>query len=211
MPDQAPPIIRELEQVTRLAWTRVQDDAWNRLSLFVYQAQTMREVQDAARQAAADHKLPAAFVDYAVTRWYTQKTHDVVVDLFCQHPRVRRWHNPRDRRVDFEVDKTPFDLKLTHISAGRAAQFPLATLRTRPDQYIAWLYSEQSRQERFGLNNRLFVTCYDVARPNDSWKLKRDWERLADTIGAYLARPTYHAVALGGNARVISDVILVSK
>ncbi len=211
MSSNAPPIVAELLKVSSLAWTRVQDDAWNRLSVFIYQAQTLRQVEDMAQRVAMQNKLRIEFIDYAIARWYTHKTHDLVVDLFCRHANVKRWPNPRERAVDFELDNIPFDLKLTHVSAGQARRFSVEALKTQPDEYIMWLYREQSKQERFGVNNRLFVVCYNQARPDDSWKLKRDWHRLAGVVDAYLLRPTYHPVVLGRNARVLSDVILVSK
>lgn len=209
--NEPPPIVSELHKVTRLAWTRAQNDEWNRLSLFVYRTQTLHQVKAAAHQTAGQHKLPVEFIDYAIARWYALKTHDLAVDLFCRHPRVTRWPNPRDRTIDFELDGVSFDLKLTHLSAARAKRLPLALLQARPDDLIVQLYEEQSRQERFGLNNRLFMVCYDPAQPADSWKLKRDWRRLAAAIEAYLADPTYHPVTLPGGARVMSDVIVVSK
>ncbi len=206
-----PAIVSELYKVTQLAWRRVQNDAWNRLSLFVYEALTLHQVEEKTYQVARQNQLPVEFIDYAITRWYTQKTHDLTVELFCRHPRVKRWSNPRDRHVDFQLDGIPFDLKLTHMSAARARQFPLAALRVHPDPYILWLYREQSQQERFGLNNRLFVTCYDTEHPAESWKLKRDWQRLAEVIEAYLKQPTHHALELQKGVKVISDLILVSR
>src|SRR5437867_1737617 len=65
-------IARQLAVVGQtVPWGRVQDDAWDGLSRFIYRLRTAASVRAEAGRVAGDRRLdPTAFGHYALRRWY---------------------------------------------------------------------------------------------------------------------------------------------
>jgi len=63
---------------------------------------------------------------------------------------------------------------------------PASALKNPTDLAI-WMYENQGEQ-RFGDDNRLFVVLFDAKNPEDSWKLKRDFNLVFDKIDAFFDR-----------------------
>ena len=57
--------------------------------------------------------------------------------------------------------------------------------KSEPKKLIKWLYESQGSM-RFGAENRLFIVLIDSNDLDNSWKLKRDIERLRPAINDYL-------------------------
>src|SRR5438067_127604 len=65
-------IARQLAVVSQtVPWGRVQDDAWDGLSRFIYRLRTAASVRAEAERVAGGRGLdPTAFGQYALRRWY---------------------------------------------------------------------------------------------------------------------------------------------
>lgn len=179
----------ELQRLTCLPpWGRVQQDRWDEASRFIYHIRSLDDLRRETRRVAAARGFPLQeFAAYVVRRWYNFHTHQVTLEIFCAHPRVRPEPNPWHHSVDFYLDGIPFDLKLTDFP--RAYPRSLDEARTRPQDLVNWLYREQSREGRYHAENRLFVVFYHTIAPERTWEVRRMFDRIECSVAAFLERP----------------------
>lgn len=181
----------ELQRLTRLPpWGRVQQDRWDEASRFIYQIRSLDELRRETRRVAAARGFPLGeFAAYVVRRWYNFHTHQVVLEMFCAHPRVRRETDPRHPSVDFYLDGVPFDLKLTDFP--RAYPHSLDEARARPADLVNWLYRKQSREGRYHAANRLFVVFHHALEPERTWEVRRMFDRIERSVAEFLKDPAF--------------------
>ncbi len=179
----------ELLRLQRLPrWGRIQGDRWDAHSRFIYSIRSLDALRQETKRVAAAAGLPLSdFARYVIHRWYNYHTHQVALDVFCSHPRVRREENPRHHTVDFYLDGEPFDLKLTRFP--RAYRNDVATAQAHPDDLARWLYENQSRQGRHHAANRLFVVLHWAGAPERTWELRRDFDLLERQVRAFMDAP----------------------
>ncbi|RME77066.1 MAG: hypothetical protein D6784_04415 [Chloroflexi bacterium] len=180
----------ELNRLTGLpAWGRKQENRWDALSRFVYRTATLEDVRRQAQTTAAEHRLDApAFEAYAVRRWFNFHTHNRILQMFLSHPDVEPEQNRRHHSIDFYLRGIPFDLKISEFPRGYPQS--LAYARQNPHHLAVWQYRNQSRQGRYHTGNRLFVVLHHTIRPELTWQLRRDFDRLQMVIADFLATPT---------------------
>src|SRR5438477_8804592 len=137
-------IARQLALISQtVPWGRVQDDAWDGLSRFIYALRTAAAVRERAEWVAAEHGLdPVAFAHYALRRWFCFWGARVAELLFLAHPGVRPGP-PRHHEVDFAIDGVPFDLKTSEVP--RRFLGAVDQLAADPGKVASWLYEHQSR------------------------------------------------------------------
>ena len=195
---------RELLKVKQMPpWGRVQGDEWDRASRFIYSIRTLNALRRETKRVAAELELPLrAFGNYVIRRWYNFHTHQAALDLILAHPRTRPEPDPFHHTIDFYLGEKGFDLKLTRLPQGFGHN--LAYARAHPNQLARWLYVNQSQQGRFHVANRLFLLLHDAIDPAQTWKLRRDFERLKQAIHTFLApgegRPRLKQIALTNRA-----------
>ena len=169
-------------------WGRKQNDDWDSLSNFVYRTVSLDELRRQTRRVAAQAKLPLReFGQYVVNRWYNYHTHQVVLDIICAYPQVRREANPRNHEVDFYLDGVGFDLELSRFP--RAYERTLAQARAQPQELVNWLYREQSSRGRYHTANRFFVVLHHAADPARTWEVRRMFGLLEETVAAFFDSP----------------------
>jgi hypothetical protein len=180
---------RELLKVRQMPpWGRVQGDAWDRASRFIYATQMLNALRRETKRVAAEMGLPLRdFGRYVIRRWYNFHTHQAALDIILAHPRTRPEPDPFHHTVDFYLDEEGFDLKLTTLPKGFGHD--LAYARAHPEELARWLYVHQSQQGRFHGANRLFVILHDGADPARTWELRRDFKQLKKAIRAFLDEP----------------------
>ncbi|MBN1953762.1 MAG: hypothetical protein JW900_01820 [Anaerolineae bacterium] len=191
---------QELLQVKDMPpWGRVQDDAWDQASRFVYSTPTLRALRRETRRVAAERDLPPReFGGYVLRRWYNFHTHQAALEIILAHPRTRPEPDPFHHTVDFYLDETGFDLKLTALPRGFGHDVGYA--QAHPAALARWLYAQQSQQGRFHAANRLFVVLHDAADPSRSWELRRDFARMEQALHNFLDRPRWLTVAVTDRA-----------
>ncbi len=183
-------IAHQLAQIAHeIPWGRVQNDAWDSLCQFIFHLRTAQNVRLRAGQVAERHALDrAAFVQYALRRWFCFWGARIAELLFLRHPNVAPGP-PRDHEVDFTIDGIPFDLKTS--DAPRAFLRSEHDLLADAEQAASWFYTHQSRERRFHTANRLFLVLYDPEFPEEAWRLRADVAALRRSIDAFLAHPRY--------------------
>jgi hypothetical protein len=174
-------------------WGRVQGDAWDRASRFIYHLTSLNALRRETKRVAAELGLPVNdFGRYVIRRWYNFHTHQAALDIIMAHPHTRPEPDPFHHTVDFYLDEAGlqpngFDLKLTTLPKGFGHD--IAYAQAHPQELARWLYVNQSAQGRFHAANRLFVVLHDATDPRRTWQLRRDFERLEQAIGSFLDEP----------------------
>lgn len=181
----------ELMRLTHLPpWDRVQHDEWDVYSDFIYTTYSLDQLRREIRRAAEALVLPLQpFASYAVRRWYNFHTHQVVLEMFCAHPRVLREEDPRHPWVDFYVDGIPFDLKLTEFPRRYPGSVDQA--RAEPRSLVNWLYAHQSAERRYHLANRIFVVFHHTQDPSRTWEVRRMFDRIQGVVMGFLEAPQF--------------------
>jgi hypothetical protein len=189
-------IRQELYKLSHLPpWGRQQGDAWDRLSNFIYRVQTLAGVRRQAQAVARANRLDVEpFVDYTIRRWYNHHTHDQILKIFFAHPDVRPEANPKNRQIDFYLRNIPFDLKVSRFP--RAYPETITYARKNPHHLAEWQYLHQSKQGRYHLGNRLFIVLHNSVQPEQSWRLRREFEMLGALVTEFLNRPILLGLAV---------------
>jgi hypothetical protein len=207
-------IARQLAVVSQtVPWGRVQDDAWDGLSRFIYRRRTAASVRAEAERVAGERGLDStAFGHYALRRWYCFWGSRMAELLFQAHPSVRPGP-PRHHEVDFTIDGVPFDLKTSELP--RRFLDAVDELIADPARVASWLYKHQSREGRYHTANRLFLLLCDPEAPEDAWRLRGDASALRGAIDGFMARPRFVELelpdALARPRRVLSAVVPVRR
>jgi len=166
-------------------WGRVQGDAWDRASRFIYHIKDLDALRDETRRVASKLNVsPRDFGSYVIRRWYNFHTHQAALSIILDHTSTRPEPDPYHHSVDFYLNGEGFDLKLTRLPWGFNHNIDYA--QSHPDELARWLYVNQSQQGRFHAANRLFIVLHDAQDVKQTWKLRRDFERLEAAIGAFL-------------------------
>jgi len=127
-------------------------------------------------------RLHDDITNYVVCTWFNHWT----TVLIEEHVSVHRAVTPTIKNVkgiDVFFDSQPFDLKVTYLPRDYD---PSSALKN-PTELAVWMYEHQGEQ-RFGYDNRLFVVLFDTQNPEDSWKLKRDFDLVFNRIDSFFAR-----------------------
>lgn len=191
--------LQEVQERVPTSWSVRQGDSLDRATAFIYSTTSLAEVLDRCGASGLDEKATS----YAQHRWKNFVRHDAWLDLiYLEFPGCRPFENPRDRTKDLYVPvrgvEVIFDLKVTRWPArlDRGAELP---------DVARWMYSNQSRQQRFHLDNRLFVVgdpegavcSYELAlatverfrRAPDEVIFALDFESSSATAGVLVVRP----------------------
>jgi len=204
--EEIPRIAAQLDRVAEtVPWGRVQDDAWDGLSRFIYKVRTAQGAREQAERIAAEHGLDrTAFVHYALRRWYCFWGARLAELLFLEHRGVRPGP-PRHHEIDFTIDDVPFDLKTTEVP--RTFLGSVEQVAANPSLLASWLYDNQSREGRYHTANRLFLVLCDPDRPDEAWRLRGDVGALRRAIGRFMGRRNYVELVLPDRYGIERDVL----
>lgn len=193
---------RELEEVQERVptnWAVKQRDALDGATAFIYSATSLSMVLEECRRAGLDSQSTS----YAQHRWKNFIRHDSWLDLiYDEFPGCRPYENPRDRTRDLYVpvegSEIIFDLKVT--------RWPLRLDHDSPLLNVAqWMYSNQSQEQRFHLDNRLFV----VGSPESA---VCRYDLAVETIERFKQSPKKNLYNLVlDHGRVTAGVLLVTQ
>lgn len=197
----------ELSKVEEFSWGIVQGQLDQKI-----QTEYVRRIpryDDLIKQVRA--KLNNEITSYVVCTWYNHWTTVLIEEHIAQHPRVV----PTLKKVkglDLFFDRQPFDLKVTYLPRDYDVQKAIEN----PKQLAIWMYEHQGAQ-RFGAGNRLFVVLLDTNNPNESWKLKRDFDFVFGKIDDFFNKESVSdkdAVTFtfkGKTYSALSKVLMISK
>lgn len=193
-------LIKELHKVKDFSWGVVQGQLDQKI-----QAEYVRRIfryDDLIGGVKA--KLHNDVTSYVICTWYNHWTTVLIEEHISQHPKVVPTLK-NIKGIDIFVDNQPFDLKTTYLPRG----YDVKDVIKNPKNLAIWMYENQGAQ-RFGADNRLFAILLDSEKPEESWKLKRNFDLVfskideffneekvstADEIVFSFAKKTYTAVS----------------
>ena len=159
-------LIKEVQKVTDFNWGVVQGQLDQKI-----QAEYVRKFfryQDLINGVKS--KLHDDVTSYVIATWYNHWTTVLIEDHIGLHPKIIPTLK-NNFGVDIFFNGQPFDLKTTYLPRG----YSIDEAIKNPRQLAIWMYEKQGDQ-RFDANNRLFVILSDKENPEDSWKLKRNFD-----------------------------------
>lgn len=166
------------------SWGRVQNDRWDRDSVFIYKTLNWEDVLERAGETAIKQGLDQrAFLNYAANRWYNFWSAKAVESIFCKLPGVLPAQHEKDRLRDFNIKGVDVDLKTSVYPKGFGHHPGYA--KKNPLELVLWLYRNQSSQQRLHYANRLFLIVY--AEGGEHWKLKAEILFIKQIIENYVA------------------------
>ncbi len=124
-------------------------------------------------------KLHSDITSYVICTWYNHWTTVLIEEHISQHPKVIPTLK-NIKGIDIFVDNQPFDLKTTYLPRD----YDMKDAIKNPKNLAVWMYENQGAQ-RFGADNRLFAILLDTNNPDESWKLKRNFELVFSKIDSF--------------------------
>lgn len=163
-------------------WGRKQADIWDTQTNFIYGIAEFDEVVDKVFNTFSTHSKYVDLRNYALNRWYNFQSAKAVEYIFNTHPKVRKVSNAQDREKDFYINGLAFDHKTSVYPRGFGHTLDFAL--NNPKELAKWLYINQSEEQRFHTENRLFLVLYN--KGGDHWRLKAELEWIKLRIDNYL-------------------------
>jgi hypothetical protein len=171
---------QELERVGTFSWGVIQGGLDNKIQTeFVRRYARYNELLTAVKARLLDD---VSF--YVICTWYNHWTTVLIEEQIALHPQVIPALK-KVKGIDLFFYNQPFDLKVTYLPSAYSYKDAVKD----PKGLIVWLYENQGAQ-RFGAHNRLYIVLHNPQRPEESWKLKRDYDLIKAHTDAFFQRET---------------------
>ena len=173
-------LIKELHKVKDFSWGVVQGQLDQKI-----QAEYVRRIvryDDLISNVKA--KLHDDVTSYVICTWYNHWTTVLIEEHISQHSKVIPVLK-NIKGIDIFFDGQPFDLKTTYLPR----EYNIEEAVKNPKNLAIWMYENQGAQ-RFGADNRLFVVLLDTKNPEESWKLKRNFDLVFSKIDDFFYKET---------------------
>lgn len=171
-------LIKELHKVKDFSWGVVQGQLDQKI-----QAEYVRKIvryDDLISNVKA--RLHNDVTSYVICTWYNHWTTVLIEEHISQHPKVIPTLK-NIKGIDIFMDGQPFDLKTTYLPRD----YDIQDVIRNPKNLAIWMYENQGAQ-RFGADNRLFAILLDTNNPEESWKLKRNFDLVFSKIDEFFNR-----------------------
>jgi len=166
---------QELEKVKEFSWGVVQGQLDQKI-----QTEYVRKIfKYDELLSRVKGNLHDDITSYVICTWYNHWTTVLIEEHIAQHPKVIPTLK-KIKGIDIFFNGQPFDLKTTYLPR----EYPIKDAIKNPKNLAIWMYENQGEQ-RFGADNRLFVVLVDTKKPEDSWKLKRDFSTIFKEIDEF--------------------------
>lgn len=169
-------LVRELKKVNTFSWGVIQGQLDQKIQ--VQYVRRFVRFDDLVESVKAN--LYDEVTSYVICTWFNHWTTVLIEEHISQHSKVIPTLK-KIKGVDIFFDGQPFDLKITYLPKDYNSFDALKN----PQNLATWLYENQGEQ-RFGSDNRLFVILFDKNNPEESWKLKRNFELVFNKIDQFL-------------------------
>ena len=190
-------------------WGVVQNDELDQATRFIYDILYFDELMQKL-ESLRQHPRFELLQHYALNRWYNFQSARTVEHFFCSQPQVVAAPNRKDRLCDFYIQDIPFDHK-TSVFPRQYGKTLFDARRYKSD-LIRWLYTSQSKEQRFHLKNRLFLVLY--RNDGEHWKLKAKLTLLQNRIKEYMLNFSPEQlirIPLESEQPTLSDIIWVIR
>jgi len=165
-------------------WGRKQDDEFDKQTNFIYKTDSFEVLLATIESTFKDNPKFNDLKNYSLNRWFNFWSAKGVENIFCEHENVKPHLDSFNKFTDFYIQNIPFDHKTTVFPKGFGKSVPYAI--QHKSELIAWLYKNQSQQQRKHHKNRLFIVLVNYQEEDAHWKLKSEIGWLKEIVSAYL-------------------------
>lgn len=178
-------IIKELNKVDEHIWGMVQGDVDSHIqSKYVRKFYKYDDVVSAIRA-----NLYKSIESYALSSWFNHWSTVFLEDLINENKNVIPIIK-KVKGVDIIWNEQPVDIKVTNLpKEWFKSGYDIYYAINNPKMVCKYMYELQGAQ-RFGDDNRLFVIIYDKNKPEESWKIKRDYNLIKSKINDFFDQKT---------------------
>ena len=176
-------IVNELDKVDEHIWGMVQGkaDAYIQ-SRYVRKYFRFNDLVTAVRGS-----LFNAMEAYTLCTWYNHWSTVFLEDLICQNKKVVPIIK-KVKGVDVIWNEQAVDIKATNLPKEWFRDgYTIDDAIKNPIKACEYLYTYQGA-ERFGSENRFFVIVYDRSDPVNSWKIKREYSLIKDSVNSFFSK-----------------------
>jgi len=191
-------------------WRQLQNNSFDRRTNFIYNTLLFDDLLSAIKDLFFDDTDYELYFDYCLNRWYNFWSAKAIEKIFCLQETVIPAENSKDKFLDFYINKTPFDLKMTVFP--KAYEQYYTQVQNDPLPLIKWLYENQSQQNRKHLSNRLFLVLHN--QNGEHWKLKAEIQWLSNIVQNYVENfqnQNLYQLELTKGKTTLSDLIFARK
>lgn len=173
-------IVNELNKVDSHIWGMVQGDVDSHIqSNYVRKFYKYDEMVKAIRTG-----LYKSIESYALSSWFNHWSTVFLEDLINEDNNVIPIIK-KVKGVDILWNEQPVDIKVTNLPKQWFKDgYDIDYAISNPKMVSKYMYELQGAQ-RFGDDNRLFIIIYDKNKPEDSWKIKRDYNLIKSKINDF--------------------------
>ena len=173
-------IIKELNKIDEHIWGMVQGDVDSHIqSNYVRKFYKYDDIVSAIRA-----NLYKSIESYALSSWFNHWSTVFLEDLINENKNVIPIIK-KVKGVDIIWNEQPVDIKVTNLPKEWFKDgYDIDHAIKNPKVVCKYMYELQGAQ-RFGDDNRLFVIIYDKNKPEESWKIKRDYDLIKSKINDF--------------------------
>ncbi len=178
-------IIKELNRVDEHIWGMVQGDMDSHIqSNYVRKFYKYDDMVNAIRA-----NLYKSIESYALSSWFNHWSTVFLEDLINENKNVIPIIK-KVKGVDIIWNEQPVDIKVTNLPKEWFKNgYDIEYAINDPKMVCKYMYELQGAQ-RFGDDNRLFIIIYDKNKPEESWKIKRDYNLIKSKISNFFDQKT---------------------
>ena len=191
-------------------WRQLQNNSFDKRTNFIYDTLLFDDLLSAIKNLFLEDVDYELYFDYCLNRWYNFWSAKAIEKIFCLQETVIPAKNCKDKFLDFYINDTPFDLKMTVFP--KAYEQYYTQVQKDPLPLIKWLYENQSQQNRKHLRNRLFLVLLN--QNGEHWKLKAEIQWLSNIVQNYVdnfQKGKLYKLQLTNDTITLSDLILAKK
>jgi hypothetical protein len=178
-------IVRELNKVDEHIWGMVQGDVDSHIqSNYVRKFYKYDDIVKAIR-ANLYNSIESYTLSTWLNHWSTVFLEDLINDNKNVVPIIKKI-----KGVDVIWNGQPVDIKVTNLPGEWFKDgYDIEYAINNPKVVCRYMYQLQGAL-RFGDDNRLFIIIYDKNSPENSWKIKRDYNLIKAKIDGFFDQKT---------------------
>jgi len=176
-------IVKELNKVDSHIWGMVQGKA----DAYIQSNYVRKYFKFDDLIGALRGSLYGAMESYALCTWYNHWSTIFIEDLICQNANVVPIIK-KVKGVDVIWNEQPVDIKVTNLpKEWFRDRHTVEDAVENPILACEYMYRFQGA-ERFGSDNRFFVITHNRKNPKDSWKTKRNYSLIKNSINNFFGQ-----------------------
>lgn len=134
-----------------------------------------------------ESKLYETMKSYALCTWYNHWSTVFLEDIISLNENVIPIIK-KVKGVDIIWNEQPVDIKVTNLPKEWFKDgHTIEDAMNNPILVSKYLYELQGAQ-RFGDDNRLFIIIYDINNPLESWKIKREYNLIKNSVDDFFSQ-----------------------